>query len=248
MRDAVLYRDPTPDAVAEPCDPALESHLLFAALDASGRAAVLARGRRRIWSAGTVLPDEAPMVRFVLSGAIGSFAAVDFLCLSYFGPGSVVGLEAAVGGEAPAVLQAIMTAETFELPAAALVGAIGQAGAERLLGLSAARRLPEAEIELTCRATHGVGPRLARWLLRLHGLVQGGAIAMSQERLSQLLGVQRTSVNAAAHPLQERQIVRYRRGQIRVLEVERLAAHACPCARRAPVRTVRSWAGDWERT
>lgn len=208
---------------------ALEDHPIAATLDDDARASMAARGRFRAYPAGAVLPDAEPTARFVLKGALGSFAAVDFLCLSYFAPGSVTGLESVLGRDGPPVLQAVADAEVFEITSKALLGTLGRAGAERLLALSAVERLAEAEVEMTCMATHGIGPRLARWLLRLHALDPRNCILMSQERLSQLLGVQRTSVNAAAHPLQDRKIVRYRRGRISVLDVERLTALACPC-------------------
>lgn len=211
-----------------------EDHPVASTLDDDLRVSVVNRGRVRCYASGAVLPDGEPTVRFVLSGALGSFAAVDFLCLSYFGPGAVTGLEGAVDAQGPRILQAVVDAEVFEISAKALVGAIGRREAERLLARSAVERLAEAEIEMTCLASHGVGARLARWLLRLHALDPRGCILMSQERLSQLLGVQRTSVNAVAHPLQERKIVRYRRGRISVLDVERLKTLACPCAQAGP--------------
>lgn len=216
---------------------ALEDHVLLTELADDVRASVLARGRFRRYAPGAVLSDDEPMVRFVLKGALGTFAAVDFLCLTYFGPGAVAGLEA-VGGESRGrVLQVVADAEVFELSARALIGAVGRREAERMLGLSATKRLAETETELTCLATYGIGPRLARWLIRLHALNPGHPVIMSQERLAQLLGAQRTSVNAAAHPLQEQGIVRYSRGRISLLDPVRLAAMACcPPEKGAPER------------
>lgn len=206
---------------------ALEDHVLLTELADDVRASVLTRGRFRRYAPGAVLSDDEPMVRFVLSGALGTFAAVDFLCLTYFGPGAVSGLEAVSGDGRSQILQVVAEAEVFELSARALVGAVGRKEAERMLGVSATKRLAETEAELTCLATYGIGPRLARWLLRLHALNPGQPVVMSQERLAQLLGAQRTSVNAAAHPLQAQGIVRYRRGRISVLDPARLVALAC---------------------
>lgn len=240
MSDAVLPSDLTTNTAAlrdrGVALQALEDHVLLTELSDDVRTSVLSRGRVRRYAAGAVLPDDEPTVRFVLSGALGAFAAVDFLCLTYFGPGAVSGLEG-VGGESRAqVLQAITATEVFELSARALVGAVGRKEAERMLGMSAVKRLAETEAELTCLATYGIGPRLARWLLRLDALNPGQPVVMSQERLAQLLGAQRTSVNAAAHPLQAQGIVRYRRGRISVLDPARLAAQACCPPERAAAR------------
>lgn len=232
MRDTVF--SPEPVALA-PRDracliQAFETHALATTLDDDIKASLPARGRFRTYRAGALLSDDEATVRFVLSGALGSFAAVDFLCLSYFAPGQAAGLETLADGDTAPVLQAVADAEVFEISAKALLGALGRAGADRLLARSAVVRLAETEVEMACLASHGIGPRLARWLLRLHALNPHACIVMSQERLAQLLGVQRTSVNAAAHPLQDRNIVRYRRGRISVLDSERLKAAACPCA------------------
>lgn len=232
MRDTVFSPEPAALALRDRACliQAFEAHAVAATLNDDIRASLPARGRFRTYRAGALLSDDEPTVRFVLSGALGSFAAVDFLCLSYFGPGRTVGLEALADGDPAPVLQAVADAEVFEISAKALLGALGRAEADRLMARSAVVRLAEAEGEMACLATHGVGPRLARWLLRLHALNPQACIVMSQERLAQLLGVQRTSVNAAAHPLQDRNIVRYRRGRISVLDLERLKAAACPCA------------------
>src|ERR1700686_1149474 len=45
-----------------------------------------------------------------------------------------------------------------------------------------------------CNALHRVEARMARWLLHIHDRIDGDAIPLTQEALSQLLGVRRTTV------------------------------------------------------
>jgi Mn-dependent DtxR family transcriptional regulator len=44
-----------------------------------------------------------------------------------------------------------------------------------------------------------------------------------------MLGVRRTSVTAIARPLQDKGLIKYRRGQIRVLDRAGLEERACEC-------------------
>ena len=52
-------------------------------------------------------------------------------------------------------------------------------------------------------------------------------IAMTQESASNLLGVRREGVTAAARRLQQDGVIRYSRGHIAVLDRERLEARTC---------------------
>ena len=54
----------------------------------------------------------------------------------------------------------------------------------------------------------------------LRGLLMSDTLPLTQEFLSQMLGVQRSSVTLVARKLQEAGLIRYRRGRIQVLEVE----------------------------
>jgi Mn-dependent DtxR family transcriptional regulator len=59
--------------------------------------------------------------------------------------------------------------------------------------------------------------------------VSDDRLALTQEALAGLLGVQRTTVNAVARLLQEQELIAYRRGAIQVLDRAGLARVACEC-------------------
>ena len=89
--------------------------------------------------------------------------------------------------------------------------------------------LIQSEQSVACNALHHVEARLCRWLLMCHDRVEGGALPLTQEFLSQMLGVQRTTVTAAASALQAAGLIRYSRGMIEVLDRPGLEAGSCEC-------------------
>jgi CRP-like cAMP-binding protein len=80
-----------------------------------------------------------------------------------------------------------------------------------------------------CNAVHPVQQRLPRWLLQVHDRAGGDQFFLTQEFLSQMLGIHRPSVTVAASELQRAGLIRYRRGHIEVLDRAALEAAACEC-------------------
>jgi CRP-like cAMP-binding protein len=89
--------------------------------------------------------------------------------------------------------------------------------------------LIQAQQSAACNATHTVEARLARWLLRCRDLQGSDDLVLTQEFVAQMLGVRRTSVSVVANTLQQAGFLRYRRGHIRLLNVEGLQETACEC-------------------
>jgi CRP-like cAMP-binding protein len=83
----------------------------------------------------------------------------------------------------------------------------------------------------SCNRLHEVQERCARWLLHTHDRVNGDSFMLTQEFLSQMLGVHRPTVTIAARMLQQAGLIRYTRGQIEVIDREGLEAAACSCYR-----------------
>jgi CRP-like cAMP-binding protein len=89
--------------------------------------------------------------------------------------------------------------------------------------------LAQAQQSAACNAAHTLEARLSRWLLRCHDLLGSDDIALTQEYLAEMLGVRRTSVSLVAHTLQKAGFIRYRRGHIRVTDLDGLKDSACEC-------------------
>ena len=82
---------------------------------------------------------------------------------------------------------------------------------------------------VACNAFHPIEARAARWLLQAQDRTGSDRLALTQESLAGLLGVQRTTVNAVARVLQEQGLIAYRRGAIQVVDRSGLGRAACSC-------------------
>ena len=89
--------------------------------------------------------------------------------------------------------------------------------------------MAQAQQSAACNASHAVEARISRWLLRCRDLAGSDDIALTQEFLAEMMGVRRTSVSLVANTLQQAGLIKYRRGHIRVLDVEGLRDAACEC-------------------
>jgi CRP-like cAMP-binding protein len=82
---------------------------------------------------------------------------------------------------------------------------------------------------VACNALHTAEQRLARWLLLTRQRTGSDTLPLTQEHLATMLGVQRTTVTAIAQTLQERELVSYARGRIRITNPSGLQGVSCEC-------------------
>jgi CRP-like cAMP-binding protein len=82
---------------------------------------------------------------------------------------------------------------------------------------------------VACNALHSVEARFCRWLLTCHDRISSNTVALTQEFLADMLGVQRTTVTAVARSLQDKGIIRYRRGVVDIIDRSGLEALSCEC-------------------
>jgi len=82
---------------------------------------------------------------------------------------------------------------------------------------------------VACNALHSVEARFCRWLLTCHDRISTDTVALTQEFLADMLGVQRTTVTAVARGLQAKGAIRYRRGVVDIIDRPVLEQIACEC-------------------
>ena len=80
-----------------------------------------------------------------------------------------------------------------------------------------------------CNNLHRIEERLCRWLSVMCERSGDNHLLLTQEFIAHMLGVQRTSIGLIANSLQEKEIIRYKRGKIEVINFEKLKHSACEC-------------------
>jgi len=80
-----------------------------------------------------------------------------------------------------------------------------------------------------CNRHHSVDQQLCRWLLLSLDRLSSNELSMTQELIANMLGVRREGVTEAAGKLQDAGLIRYRRGNITVLDRPGLEKRSCEC-------------------
>ncbi len=89
--------------------------------------------------------------------------------------------------------------------------------------------LEQARSTCACNALHSIEARFCRWLLQTRDRVESNTIMLTQELLSERLGVRRTSVTAVASKVQSEGAISCTRGVIKILDLQALKAISCEC-------------------
>jgi CRP-like cAMP-binding protein len=100
---------------------------------------------------------------------------------------------------------------------------------QRLLLLYTQARLTQVMQNAACYSQHLIEQRLARLLLSVHDCLDQEQFALTQELIATMLGVRRAGVTKAANNLQKAGIIRYRRGNITIINRAALEAASCEC-------------------
>ncbi len=82
-----------------------------------------------------------------------------------------------------------------------------------------------------CNHFHSIEARLCRWLTVMCERSGDRHLRVTQEFLAHMLGVQRTSIGLIANSMQKTGSIRYARGRVEIIDLDRLRASACDCYR-----------------
>jgi CRP-like cAMP-binding protein len=80
-----------------------------------------------------------------------------------------------------------------------------------------------------CNKFHSVEERFCRWLLMAHDRSVGDHVPLTQEALARILGSRRASVSVTASGFQKKEVIKYSRGVIHILNRAHLEDASCEC-------------------
>jgi CRP-like cAMP-binding protein len=105
----------------------------------------------------------------------------------------------------------------------------GASPLHRLILLYAHSLLTQVSQSAACNRFHMVEARLARWLLMSGDRLGSDDFLLTQDFISDMLGVRREGVSKAAGALQKNALINYSRGHIKILDRAGLEASSCEC-------------------
>lgn len=173
-------------------------------------------------------------VYFPNSGIVSLLAAVkerSTLEVGLIGNEGMLGLSVFMGVNS-SINQAVVQGAgvAMKMKATALRKACSKGGVlPRLLQRYSHSLLTQITQSAVCNQFHSVDARLSRWLLMTHDRIGNDEFQLTQEFLSNMLGVRREGVNRAAGDLQKRGLISYQRGSLKVLDRAGLEAISCTC-------------------
>ena len=96
-----------------------------------------------------------------------------------------------------------------------------------------------------CNRLHEVNERLARWLLMSADRIGSNSVPLTQELIAQMLGTRRSSVTVAAGTLQKAGLITYTRGDVKIIDRQKLEEAACECYE-IMQRQIEEWQSEAE--
>jgi CRP-like cAMP-binding protein len=226
-----------PPAASSPTS-AKPSNRLLASLSAADLA-LLGPFRESTLPRGTVLQEPGGTIEHVYFPLTGMLSLVmrmqggEMVEIVAIGREGALGTDVALGGGralATAVVQ--LPAMVTRVPAVQFQEAARRSSAVRQLAWRCNESLiAEMQQSIACSTLHDAQARLARYLLQTSDRIGGAPVPLTQDILAQTLGVRRTTVTIIARLLQSEGLIRYRRGQIQIVDRVALEGQACECYR-----------------
>src|ERR1700737_4015326 len=150
---------------------------------------------------------------------------------------AVIGNEGALGilsslrpSRSPMTAVVRVAGVSLQISATRFHAALSQSGAIRhAVEIHTRALLAQFQHVAACNALHSVEARMARWWLHIHDRIDGDVLPLTQEALSQLLGVRRTTVTHVVLKLRMSRAIRSDRRGLIEIDRTRLEEAACEC-------------------
>ena len=215
----------------------LENNRLWAAMDPADQEALRPSMARRHLPAGDVLTQTGDPVRTVYFPTTADLANVIRFSNGRSGMATNVGREGVSGlaaflADKPCGwdIQVQIEGVAWALDSSVLRRQVRASAPllDLLLSLTHDNQI-EAAQNAVCNTVHMITPRVARWLLTLQDRTGGETFQLTQDSVAELVSARRTTVNAAWQALRDAGAIRHGRGVVKILDRNRLMAHACEC-------------------
>jgi CRP-like cAMP-binding protein len=182
-------------------------------------------------------PDKAPpWVHFPVSGVLSSMVVLEdgsMIEASTIGNEGMDGLYLMADPLAnPYRITVQVQGDMYRLSAMAFRRALAESHALSNLLLRYAMVLIQRGAQNgACIQHHSIEERMCRWLLETAHRKGADSFGLTQEFLSDMLGVRRQSVNLTARVLQQVNLIKYHRGELTILDRTGLEEASCECFR-----------------
>jgi CRP-like cAMP-binding protein len=178
--------------------------------------------------------DRIEQIYFPNSGTISFMLDMpngQTVATAVIGNDGAVGILSALGPTGSPLTAVVRVAGiSLQISAARFHAALSHSGAIRRAVQTHTRALlAQFQHVAACNALHSVEPRMARWLLHIHDRIDGDVLPLTQEALSQLLGVRRTTVTLVVGKLRASGAIRSDRRGLIEIDRTRLEEAACEC-------------------
>lgn len=218
-------------------DGARPANRLLASLPKDEYQRLLPRLKRTTLSFGDILYDPGEAIRHVyfpndsIISLLSAVAERSTLEVGMVGNEGMAGLSVFMGvnvSRTRALVQG--TGSAMRMTSAAVRQEAKQMGSlHRLLHRYTHSLLTQISQSCACNRFHTVDARLARWLLMTSDRLGADEFRLTQDFMSNMLGVRREGVNKAAGALQTRKLIRFSRGKLKILNRTGLEAVSCVC-------------------
>jgi CRP-like cAMP-binding protein len=186
---------------------------------------------------GEVLYEPGAAIRYVyfpndsIISLISKLSENSWLEVGMVGNEGMAGLAVFMGVNSSSTRALVQGAGTaMRMSSAAVRTEANQLGSfHHLLHRYSHSLLTQVSQSSACNRFHFVDARLARWLLMTKDRLGVEEFPLTQEFLSNMLGVRREGVSKAAGALQSGKLIRYSRGVITILNRRGLEAKSCKC-------------------
>lgn len=178
--------------------------------------------------------DHVKYLHFPTSGIVSLIYALEDGSsseIALVGNEGMIGISIYMGGESlPTSTEVQSAGEAYRLSRKVMKREFALGGQLQHLALLYTQALIVQTSQMAvCNQHHSVEQQFSRWILMTADRLQSDKIVITQEQISNLLGVRRESVTSTASVLQKASIIACARGSITLTDRPALEERACEC-------------------